>query len=235
MTTESTPKTHAQPKWEQDARTQITAALKRFQRPLADLAARDANEGDTRLVITDVLCDVLGYDKYVNLTTEFVVRGEFADYGVKIDDSLVAFIEAKRISTKLSAKHLRQIEMYAVNEGVQWMVLTNGRVWQVYHLDGGLPVSIDLVLEIDLLAEIPIREKVDAMFYLHHASLKREQIKTLWTIRKATTPQMIVAALLTDETLTTTRRELRKLTGHTTTNETLAQLIRESVVRESIL
>src|SRR5688500_4928832 len=111
------PKPKTGPKWETDAREQVKAAVKRFSKPLADLVARDANEGDTRLLVTDFLCDGLGYDKYSDLTTEYQVKGEFADYGVRIDKELVAFIETKRATTKLAAKHLRQVQMYAVNEG----------------------------------------------------------------------------------------------------------------------
>jgi hypothetical protein len=66
----------------------VRAAVRRFARPLADLIARDANEGDTRLSVTDFLCDGLGYDKYEDLTTEYRVKGEFADYGVQIADML---------------------------------------------------------------------------------------------------------------------------------------------------
>jgi len=49
----------------------------------------------------------------------------------------VAFIEVKRAATKLGAKCLRQVQMYAVNEGVKWMILTNGQVWQAWHLTAG--------------------------------------------------------------------------------------------------
>src|SRR5215510_1982798 len=63
------------PKWEADARDRVRAAVRRFARPLADLIARDANEGDTRLLVTDSLCDGLGYDKYEDLTTEYQERG----------------------------------------------------------------------------------------------------------------------------------------------------------------
>jgi hypothetical protein len=141
------------PKWEAEARDRVRTSVRRFAKPLADLIARDANEGDTRLLVTDFLCEGLGYDKYENLTTEYQVKGEFADYGVRIDKQLVAFIEVKRCTTKLGAKHLRQVEMYAVNEGVEWMILTNGQVWQVWHLTAGLPVVIDLALEVNLLGE----------------------------------------------------------------------------------
>lgn len=47
---------------------------------------------------------------------------------VRIDKQLVAFIGVKRATTKLDAKHLRQDEMYAVNEGVEWAILTNAGV-----------------------------------------------------------------------------------------------------------
>jgi hypothetical protein len=93
------------PKWEADARDRVKVAVRRFARPLTDLTARDANEGDTRLLVTDFLCGGLGYDKYEDLTTEYQVKGEFADHGVRIAKQLVAFIEVKRAATKLGAKH----------------------------------------------------------------------------------------------------------------------------------
>jgi len=107
------------PRWEVEARERVRAAVRRFNKPLVDLVARDANEGDTRLLVTDFLCDGLGYDKYEDLTTEYQVKGEFADYGVRIDKQLLAFIEVKRCTQKLGVKHLRQVQMYAVNEGVE--------------------------------------------------------------------------------------------------------------------
>src|ERR1041384_3848253 len=135
------------------ARERMRTAIKKFSKPLADLVARDANEGDTRLLVTDMLCEGFGFDKYAELTTEYRVKGEFADYGIRLDKDLIAFLEVKRVATKLAAKHLRQVETYAVNEGVEWVILTSGVVWQVYHITGGLPIIVDLALEVDLLGE----------------------------------------------------------------------------------
>ncbi|HEX8845962.1 MAG TPA: hypothetical protein VF791_15025 [Pyrinomonadaceae bacterium] len=114
------------PKWETDARERLKAAIKKFSKPLNDLVERDANEGDTRLLVTDFLCEGLGFDKYSELTTEYRVKGEFADFGIRIEKDMIAFIEIKRVNTKLGSKHLRQVESYAVNEGVEWMMLSNG-------------------------------------------------------------------------------------------------------------
>ena len=102
--------THAARKWETEARDRVKAAIKRFARPVSELASRDANEGDTRLLVTDFLCDALGFDKYADLTTEYQVKGEFADYGLRIDQQIVAFIEVKRIGVELGPRHLHRLK-----------------------------------------------------------------------------------------------------------------------------
>jgi hypothetical protein len=221
------PKARGTPKWEADARDRLRAAVRRFSKPLADLLARDANEGDTRLLVTDFLCDGLGFDKYADLTTEYQVKGEFADYGVRIDRELMAFIEVKRVATKLSTRHLRQVEMYAVNEGVEWIILTNGAVWQVYHITLGLPVAVDLALEVDLLGEEPPAHKVNQLFYLSRESLKKRQIDELWKARRATSPASLAQVLVSDPVAEAIRKELWRQTGHRVDTAEIVRLLTE--------
>lgn len=223
------------PKWETDARDAVKAAIKKFAKPLADLVARDANEGDTRLLVTDFLCEGLGYDKYSDLTTEYQVKGEFADYGIRVDRELVAFVETKRAATKLGVKHLRQVEMYAVNEGVEWLILTNGADWQVYHLTGGLPVKIDLAFAVNLLSDATVAQKAAELFYLHRESFKRRQIDELWKAKAATSPPALGVALLSDTVLTALRRELRRATGHQVDEAELRDLLRATVLKAECL
>lgn len=219
------------PKWESAARDRLKATIKRFQKPLKDLVARDANEGDTRLVVTDFLCDGLGYDKFADLTTEYQVRGEFADYGIRIDKELVAFVETKRAATKLAAKHLRQVEMYAVNEGIEWLILTNGTAWQVYHLTGGLPVVVDLAFQVDLLSDDTATQKANLLFFLTRESLKRRQIDELWKRTAATSPKSLAKAILSDEVRSAIRRTLKRQTGQNIDEAEIANVLRESVLQ----
>lgn len=221
----------ALPKWEAEARERLKASIKRFTKPLNDLIARDANEGDTRILVTDFLTDALGYDKYSDLTTEYQVKGEFADYGVRIDKELVAFIETKRATTKLAAKHLRQVEMYAVNEGVEWMVLTNGAQWQVYHLSPGMPVVIDLALSVDLMSSETVTQKANQLFYLSHEAMKRHLIDALWKAKAATSPKSLGRALTSEPVLQALRRELRRTTGQSVDAGELEKLLRETALR----
>ncbi|MFB9723199.1 type I restriction enzyme HsdR N-terminal domain-containing protein [Planobispora longispora] len=225
----------ALPKWEADARDRVRTAVRRYSKPLVDLVARDANEGDTRLLITDFLCEGLGYDKYEDLTTEYQVKGEFADYGIRIDKQLVAFIEVKRCSQKLNAKHLRQVQMYAVNEGVEWMILSNGQVWQVYHMTAGLPVVIDMALEVDLLSDASLAAKTDALFYLTKEAFKRRLIDDLWRARAATSPKSLAQVLLSDVVVEAVRKEVRRQTSYNADVTEIHRILREEVLRSEIL
>lgn len=223
------------PKWEIAAIEQVHDAIKRYIKPLEALRARDANEGDTRMVVTDMLCEGLDYDKFKDLTTEYMVKQDFADYGVRIDKQMVAFIEVKRISQKLNERHLRQVLMYAVNEGVEWMVLTNGAVWQAYHLTGGLPVVVDMAFEVDLLGPATLAEKTELMFLLHKEALKRRRIDEVWRHRAATEPGALLDVILSGPMLDELRKEVRRRTGIATTAEALSEVIRTEIVDPKLL
>ncbi len=223
------------PKWETAARDRLKAAIKKFTKPLSDLVERDANEGDTRLLVTDLLCEGFGFDKYSDLTTEYQVKGEFADYGVRIDKELIAFIEVKRVATKLAAKHLRQVESYAVNEGVEWMILTNGVVWQVYHITGGLPIVVDLALDVDLLSDETSTHKTNQLLYLTRESLKRHQIDELWQTKRATSPKSLAGVLCSEAVADVIRKELKRKTGQNVTNADVTRLLKETILRPECL
>ena len=219
------------PKWESDARDRVKAAIKKFTPALSELVRRDANEGDTRLLVTDFLCEGLGVDKYSELTTEYQVKGEYADYGIRVDKEMIAFIEVKRVNTKLNAKHLRQVQTYAINEGVEWVLLTNGVQWQAYHLTGGLPVIVDLALEVDLLGESTVQQKTNQLFYLTREALKKRRIDELWHAKRATSPRSLSQVLTSESVVKAIRKELRRATGHVVDSAEVVRILKETVFR----
>jgi len=202
---------------------------------MQDLLARDANESDTRLLVNDILSDLLGYDKYSELTTEYMVRGEYADYAIRIDQQTIAFVEVKRVATQLNQKHLRQIEMYGVNEGVEWLILTNAQSWQVYRLIPGMPVTIDLVLDVDLLGDgETLTKKADKLSYLHREFMRRDVLDAVWKAVAATAPKKLAEVVLSDSVLAEASRELRRQTGHRIDAADLGRALRDSVIRPEL-
>lgn len=225
------------PKWELDAKDDIRTGLRRFHKPLSELVQRDANEGDTRLLVTDFLCDALGFDKFEDLTTEFAVRGEFADYGIRIDKQLLAFIEVKRAAQQLNARHLRQVETYAVKEGLEWVVLTNGRVWQAYHVASGTgqQVVTSLALEVDLLGDEPTSKKIEKLFHLHRAAWKRGTITEQWRRQAAIAPDSLAAVLQSTAITDAIRKEIRRRSGFNPEIRDIEDSLRTKVIRPELL
>ena len=223
----ASPAAKAAPKRELECKERIRVFIRKTSKSLADLVARDANEANTRMFITDFLSDALGYSKLDDLDTEYRIRGDFADYGIRIDKQLVAFLESKRATTKLATKHLHQVQLYAVNEGVAWIILTNGVEWRGYHITGGLPVVVDPVFVVDLLGP-------DTVFYISREALMRRLIDELWRQKAATSPKALVAALLSEKLLKELRLEIKR-NGHNADESELARLLKETVIRPEAL
>jgi hypothetical protein len=129
---------------------QVQKGLKKFITVLESAKKKDINESDTSNIVNDILGDVLGYDKFFDVTTEYKIRGQYADYGIRIKDKIHAFIEVKAINIALNQNHLFQVASYAVHEGVDWAILTNGNVWQLYRIEDSKPVTSSLVASVDL-------------------------------------------------------------------------------------
>jgi len=203
------------PKWEQNARSRIQTGLRKLVKPTIMLKENDAVEADTRHLVTDILCDVLGYDKYENLTAEYSVKGDFADYGIRIDKQLVAFVEVKRISTKLQISHLRQVESYALKEGVNWAILTNAQIWQAYHIIpvAGQQSESTLIFEIDLLSDnVKSSLKTDLMFLISKEGFIRGRISEYLLTKNALSPKTLIPIISSDDVLAAIRREIKKKT-----------------------
>lgn len=210
-------RTTSAPKWEVSARARISSGLRKLAKPTVMLREKDAAEADTRHLVTDFLVEVLGFDKYENLTAEFNVKGDWADYGIRIEKQLVAFVEVKRISQKLSVTHLRQVESYALKEGVQWAILTNAQVWQVYFVQPvkGQQSEVTLLFEVDTLDEsIRPGQKCDFLFLISREGLSKGMLEKFRSVQNAISPQTLKPILVSNDVLTVVRKEVRRKTKH---------------------
>jgi len=87
----------------------------KFQKVLQSAKDRDINESDTVAIVTDVLADVFGFDKYAEVTSEFCIRNTFCDLAIKVGDKVQFLIEVKAIGLSLKENHLRQAINYGAN------------------------------------------------------------------------------------------------------------------------
>lgn len=66
----------------------ISSKLKLYQDIVANIRSRDVSEADTVTVIKDIMSNVFGYDKYLELTSEQQIRGTYCDLAVRLDGKI---------------------------------------------------------------------------------------------------------------------------------------------------
>lgn len=190
----------------------LVSGIKRYQLILAAAKSRDIGEADTVTIIKDMLGDVFGYDKYSELTSEFAIRGTYCDLATKIDGVLQTLIEVKAIGLDLKDQHVKQAIDYAANQGVDWVLLTNGMCWRVYRLTFSKPIDQELVVDIDFSTLNPRSEHDLELLYLWcKEGWQRSVLGEYHTQRQALSRFFVGAMLQTDPVLEVIRRELRRI------------------------
>jgi hypothetical protein len=210
----------------------LVAGIKRYQPVLAAAKTRDVGEADTVTIIKDMLADVFGYDKYSDVTSEHSIRGTFCDLAIKIDNQLETLIEVKAIGIDLKDQHVKQAIDYAANQGVDWVLLTNGVVWRVYHLIFAKPIDQELVLEIDFCALNPRNGADIELVYLWcKEGWQRSVLGEYHTQKQALSRFFVGAMLQTDSVVDVIRRELRRVSPNVRID---SDQIRDVLVNEVI-
>lgn len=190
----------------------ITAGIKRFQPILASAKSRDVGESDTVTIVVDMLADIFGYDKYSEITSEHAIRGTFCDLATKIDGVLQMLIEVKAIGLDLKELHVKQAVDYAANQGVDWVVLTNGINWRVYKVTFAKPISAEVVIDIDFssLNSKSVKD-VESLYLFCKEGWIKSVLGEYHSQKQALSRFYIGAMVLTDPVLQLLRRELRRM------------------------
>ena len=215
----------------------LAKETRRFQRILKTAKDRDINESDTVVIITDMLSTVFGFDKYAEITSEYAIRGTFCDLAVKVDGNVKYLIEVKAIGLDLKETHLRQAVGYGVQHGIQWVVLTNGIVWELYRIKFERPVDYDLLCTLNIL-EMNARKKEDQdiLFLLCKEGLSKDVIEEYHEHIKSVNKYVIGAILQADVGLNMLRRELRRVSpGISVDTDEIQAIILSDVLKREVV
>ena len=215
----------------------VAASVPKFQKILAVAKARDLNESDTVVIITDILTEVFGYEKYLEVTSELAIRGTYCDLAVKIGEKFHFLIECKAVGTDLKDVHLRQAIGYGANKGIQWIVLTNGVEWQLYRLRFEQPIAWDLVDRFDLLSgSMKDQRFLDSLYLLSREGVEKCAREELYEKIQCVNRFVVGNILLSEPVVSAVRRELRKLAdGIRIEDEEIVALIRDGVLRRDLV
>jgi len=190
----------------------IVTGLKKFQPILQAAKARDVNESDTAVIVTDVLHELFGYDKYSEITSEFMIRSTYCDLAIKVDGELAVLIEVKAIGLELKDQHVKQAVDYAANQGADWVVLTNGAIWRVYRVSFGKPINQELVVEFDILSLNPRSSTaVEILALIAKEGWQKARLGEYLSRKQALSRFYLGAVVVSDPVMEVVRRELRRV------------------------
>ena len=215
----------------------LVRSIGRYQQVLKIAKDRDVNEADTVSIIKDMLADIFGYDKYLDITSEFAIRGTYCDLAVKINNKVEFLIEAKAIGLDLKESHLRQVIDYGANNGIQWVILTNGIVWDVYKIKFEQPIGYDDVCSFSMVEIDPRNEEHQERLFLVCKEGLVKDAREQFHEKILTVNRFILGALLlSDEMIQVIRRELRKLSdGVLVSPEEITKVLTNEVLKRDIL
>jgi hypothetical protein len=215
----------------------IERSVAKFQQVLQEARNRDVNESDTIFIICDMLADLFGYDKFLEITSELEIKRTFCDLAIKVDKKIEFLIEAKAIGTNLKENHLRQAVDYGVTEGVQWVILTNGLLWRVYKIRYERPIDYDLVCEFDISSiEGKSEDDLEKLFIICKEGIVKDAREQFYERTRCLDRFVLGALIISDDVVSVIRRELRKVSdGFFVTPEEIKQVLENEVLKRDVI
>lgn len=215
----------------------IERTLRAFQAILEQQRSRDVSEADTVTIVKDVLSEVFGFDKYAELTSEHSIRGTYCDLAVKVEGKLAFLIEVKAIGLELKDSHVKQAIDYAANQGCEWVVLTNGIDWRLYHVLFKKPIDKQEIAHFNLLtARARSDEDIEKMYLLTREGFTKSSLADYRDRKDATSRYMIAAIILnSDAVQSAIRREIRRATEIAVDEAGIDKMLRDEVIKRETI
>ncbi len=218
----------------------LIAGIKKFQPILVKARNKDINESDTVTIISDMLSEIFGYDKYTEITSEYAVKKTFCDLALKIDGNLLIIIEVKAIGQILKGDFVRQAVDYGSNSGVEWIILTNALTWKVYRVIFAKPIEKELVYEFDFGQLSPKKQKdLELLYYLTNEAItkssNKNSLEEYRTQRNLLSRYLIGQILTTDTIIDCVRKTVKKMAPEIkVSNEEILSVISEEIIKREI-
>lgn len=171
------------------------------------------DESATRIMINSFLTEILGYKELEEIKTEYRIRGEYADYIIQLKRKKHFVVEVKSIEIDINDKHLRQSLSYAANEGIDWILLLNGREIQLYRVNFGKPVTTTLIYKLDLNNPADMKKSPELLWNLTKTAVERGELENFWKRTNALNPVSLAKLLYSEEIVKRLRNDLKDQTG----------------------
>jgi hypothetical protein len=222
------------------AKERLIAGIKKFLPILVKAHDKDINESDTVTIISDMLTEIFGYDKYTEITSEYAVKKTYCDLAIKIEGKPLLLIEVKSIGLDLKDDFVRQAVDYGSNAGIEWIILTNAIKWKVYKVIFAKPIEKEFVYEVDF-RQISSKKQNDLelLYYLCKEAITKSSVKNsldeYHTQKQLLSRFLIGQILMTDQVIDCVRKTVKKMAPDArVSNEEILCVIAEEIIKREV-
>lgn len=139
-------------------------------------------------------------------------------------------IEVKAMQLDLSDKHIRQAVHYGADEGIDWVLLTNGREFSLYRVIFGKPIEYKQVFYYDIRDLNVFKKSLASFEYLTRKCMLSGDLEKFWKMNQATEPQNLCKYLYDINILKFLKRSLKKDAGLNFSEEEILDSIHEIII-----
>lgn len=209
----------------------------KFKRVLKKAYDKDVNESDTVSIIVDMLEQIFGFDKYEEVTSEYAVKGTYCDLAIKLNGKLKFLIEAKAIGIDLKSNHLNQALTYGAKEGIDWIILTTGIIWEIYRIQVKPNLEANLLCTLNFLdLNLKQQDAVESLFIISKEGQSKNAIDQ-YSLKADIVNRYVLGAILTEENIINSiRLQLRKIDSNIKiSNDEVLEIFLNDVIKRDIL
>ena len=190
----------------------VEKALKEYKKRFLTRKNICLDEASTRLMVNEFLISILGYTEFEDIKTEYSIAGSYADYVIQMEGVKHLIVEVKSVQLNLNEKHLRQAVNYAANEGIDWILLTNGSMFILHRVIFGKPISTKKVFQHDLSEEKNLRNIAEDIALLTKKCIKKKELEKYWERFEVVEPSGISKLLYYKKVVSALRRLMKQKT-----------------------
>jgi len=227
------------------AKFQKTASthLKKFVPIIQTLVQKGkaGTEEDARILINDILADVLGFDKYNDLKTEYKDKNNKLDYVVKLTegpnsrkkDKFDFVIEAKAAHEELKESYVNQALQYCATSNIDYFILTNAKEWKLFkHKKVKGKPEAHLIWEVNLSGGKDFEVLADDMFVFSKQAYTEEKWDFICDHSKATDMGDIMAVIYSDKFVKNICRALKDIHEVKVNEDIVKEILTQKIFKD---
>ncbi len=116
-------------------KSRIISGIKKFKNVLGESLELGINRFNTSTVVIDMFKEILGYDKYSEIISDYGIKNSSCVAAVKKSGKLLFLLDIYPVDINVMPIQGLQLDSYGQYQNMDYVIVTNGIYWKVFIID----------------------------------------------------------------------------------------------------